>query len=49
MYHLEFGCVGRDGAHGAIGQRAGGEEEGGEHNEAAHGVILVVSGSRLNF
>ena len=44
-FGVEFGCIGRDGAHGAIGQRAGGEEEGGEQDEAVHGVILVGSGS----
>lgn len=44
---VEFGCIGRDGAHGVIGQRAGSEEEGGEQDEAAHGVILVGSGSLL--
>ena len=44
-FGMEFWCIGRDGAHGAIGQRAGGEEEGGEQDEAAHGVILVGSGS----
>ena len=38
-FGVEFGCTGRDGAHGAIGQRAGCEEEGGEQDEAAHGVI----------
>ena len=46
-FGVEFGCAGRDGAHGAIGQRAGGEEEGGEQDEAVHGVILVGSGSLL--
>ena len=46
-FGVEFGCIGRDGANGAIGQRAGGEEEGGEQDEAVHGVILVGSGSLL--
>ena len=45
---VEFGCAGRDGAHGTIGQGAGGEEEGGEQNEAAHGEILGVSGNLLH-
>ena len=47
-FGVEFGCIGRDGAHGAIGQRAGGEEEGGQQDEAAHGEILGVSGSLLH-
>ena len=47
-FGVEFGCAGRDGVHGAIGQRAGGEEEGGEQDETAHGVILGVSGSLLH-
>ena len=29
-FGVELGRVGRDGVHGAIGQRAGGEPEGGE-------------------
>ena len=47
-FGVEFGCAGRDGVHGAIGQGAGGEEKGGEQDEAAHGEILGVSGSLLH-
>ena len=47
-FGVEFGCAGRDGANGAIGQRAGGEEEGGEQDETAHGVFLGFSGSLLH-
>ena len=47
-FGVEFGCVGRDGAHGAIGQRAGGEEEDGEQDETAPGVFLGFSGSLLH-